>query len=108
MKEINIGNHKCFVGGNSKENWALLDKAKPDDLFFHLSKLPSCYVILQQNGNLDPSILYECAKICLNNTKYKNMKGVYVDCTEIRNVRKSEDIGSIEYKNNKKINKIRV
>lgn len=108
MKEYEIENYICLVGGNAKENWEILEKARQKYRFFHLSAFPSCYVILQTEEKVNKDILYKCAKICLDNTKQRDMSGVYVDCTTVGNVRKGEKIGEIYYVSRRKIDKIKV
>ena len=93
MKEYKVGEYICLVGGSAKENWEILSQSEQKYIFFHLTSFPSCYVILQTEEKVDKSILQECAEICLDNTKQKNMSGVYVDCTPVGNVRKGEKIG---------------
>lgn len=98
---------KSFVGKNQKNNWALLDSMKDESgLFFHLSYLPSCYVFL-----LEPyseSDILECAVLCKNKTKFRDVKKVYVDYTEIGNVRKGDKEGEVEYISLRKLKKLRV
>jgi len=111
MKEIIVENLRCFIGKNAKENWYILSRAKPMDLFFHLSEFPSCYVILEtkvEENFLDENILAQCARICLENTKYRNMKGIYVDYTFVYNVKKGSAVGEIEYTSLRKIKKIKL
>ena len=97
----------CLVGNNAKENWLLLDNAPPTAIFFHLSSFPSCYVILY-NSKYDPLFLYKAAKICLDNTKYRNIKGIYVDYTPISNVEKGDTPGEIVYRSSRKVKKVKV
>jgi predicted ribosome quality control (RQC) complex YloA/Tae2 family protein len=108
MKEYKVANYTCLVGGNAKENWEILGKAKQKYRFFHLSAFPSCYVILQTEEEVDKDILKECAEICLENTKQKDATGVYVDCTPVKNIRKGDKVGEIYYVSNRKVEKIRV
>jgi predicted ribosome quality control (RQC) complex YloA/Tae2 family protein len=108
MKEYKVGDYTCVVGGNAKENWEILSQAQQKYLFFHLSAFPSCYVILQTEEKVEKEIVVGCAEICLENTKQKNMSGIYVDCTPVGNVRKGEKIGEIYYVSRKKIETIRV
>jgi len=100
--------YRCKVGMSANENWKLLDSSNPDDTFFHLNSLPSCYVILEEKKIIPEKILTECAKICLENTKFRNMRGIYVDCTPVKNVRKGDDIGEIEYVSTRQVRKIRI
>ena len=107
-KEIVVGEYTCLVGANAEENWAILEKGKPGYLFFHLSSFPSCYVILQTEEKVVDDVIKECARICLENTKYKNLRKVYVDCTTISNVRKGEKVGEVEYTSRKKVKQIKL
>jgi len=108
MKTIQIGEYTCKVGGNAKENWELLRKARKTDYFFHLSSLPSCYVILESDEEVPDLVLLECSRVCLYNTKYRDMKGVDVDCILVNNVRRGEKIGEVYYSNSKKVRTFRV
>lgn len=108
MKEIAIEGYTCLVGGSAKENWEILEKAKQRYLLFHLTSFPSCYVILQAEEEVRRETIVKCAKICLENTKQRNMRGIYVDCTPVGNVRKGEEIGEIYYISSKKVIKMRI
>ena len=109
MKLKQVGKYTCKIGQNSKENWDILTESEPNYLFLHLSSFPSCFVIVDSCLIMDElELLTQCAKMCKNNTKYKNMKGVYVDCTKCSNVIKGEEEGQIEYKSLRKIMKIKV
>jgi hypothetical protein len=69
MKIQIIDNYYCLIGENKKENWKILSEAKPNYLFFHLNKFPSCFVILQTDVSVKLNIIRKCAQICLENTK---------------------------------------
>jgi predicted ribosome quality control (RQC) complex YloA/Tae2 family protein len=107
MKSIQVENYTCLVGGNAKENWDILRQAKKGYTFFHLSSFPSCYVILQTEEDVDQDILERCAQICLENTKYRHLKNVYVDCSKVENVKKGEKVGEIYYKKERDIRKVK-
>ncbi len=108
MKEHIIDNIICKIGKNANENWELLDKAKDHHLLFHLSSFPSCYVILECNKEPTQEQIIECARLCKNNTKYKNMYNIYVDYTNCSNLQKGSKVGEIIFKSNKKVNKIKI
>ena len=78
MKDIEIQGIKCKIGSNAIENWELLEKSKENNLFFHLSSFPSCYVILENDTKYFPSmyIIEQVALNCKLNTKYKNLKNI--------------------------------
>ena len=108
MKDLEIQGIKCKIGSNAIENWELLEKSKENNLFFHLSSFPSCYVIYECENDNDITLetIKECAMICKNNTKYKNLKNIKVDYTFCKNIIKGDKIGEIIYKSNKKVKKI--
>jgi predicted ribosome quality control (RQC) complex YloA/Tae2 family protein len=92
------------LGDNSKENWELLSdkEIKPDYYWFHLSSYPSGHlVLLSDKINID--LLQECYTICKVHSKYKNHRNLKVDCTQIKNLKKTEKQGEVEYKSNKKV-----
>ena len=108
MKSIEVRGILCKIGGNAIENWELLEKAKENNLLFHLSSFPSCYVICEtlNDDDIKLEIIKECALLCKNNTKYRNLKNIKVDYTTCNNVIKGDKIGEIIYKKNKNVKKI--
>ena len=106
MKEIIINNIICKIGCNAKENWQLLESSKDNDLFFHLSSFPSCYVILETDNIEDEETIKQAAFQCKNNTKYKNLKNIKVDYCFISNLEKGDIVGEVLFKSNKKVKKI--
>lgn len=108
MKIETVQNYKCVVGKSKEENWKLLDESNPNYLFFHLTSFPSCYVILQTEEKVDNNVIIECASLCLNNTKFRHLKNVYVDYTVVENVKKGDKVGEIWYKSFRKVNKVKI
>jgi predicted ribosome quality control (RQC) complex YloA/Tae2 family protein len=108
MKSIEIQGILCKIGCNAIENWELLEKSNENNLLFHLTSFPSCYVICESmNGdNINLEIIRQCAILCKNNTKYRNLKNIKVDYTTCNNIIKGDKIGEIIYKKNKKVKKI--
>lgn len=107
MKDIDIDGTNCKIGENAKENWYLLDNAKDNFLFLHLSSFPSCYVIIEHDSP-NKEIIEKAAILCKNNTKYKNLRDIKVDYTLCSNVIKTDKVGEVIFKSNKKVNKIKV
>lgn len=106
MKEFVVENIKIKVGSNAAENWKILDESSENNIFLHLKSFPSCYVIIDCEEYPSMEIINQAAKICKNNTKYKNMKNIKVDYTLRKNVIKGELVGEIFYKSNKKVNNL--
>ena len=101
MKTIPLeSGHIIYVGQNARENFELIDRSKPDDLWFHLKNLPSCHVILQVQSNADISIvtiedLKKTAEVCLSNTKYRGLNSVYVEYLPVKYVEKTTTLGKV-------------
>ena len=106
MKEIIYNNIKIKVGSNAAENWKILDESTDNNIFLHLKSFPSCYVIIECEEYPSEETITEAAKICKNNTKYKNIKNVKVDYTICKNVVKGGVVGEIFYKSNRKVDTV--
>tara|TARA_R110002111_G_scaffold1360_2_gene9363 strand:- start:651 stop:977 length:327 start_codon:yes stop_codon:yes gene_type:complete len=106
MKKVKVQDYTCKIGQNAKDNWNILDSSLEKYYFFHLSKFPSCYVILETEEKVNDSVLEICARICLNNTKYRKAKNINVDCTTCDNIEKGTVIGEITYKSKRKVKRI--
>ena len=102
---------KCYVGKNKEDNWNLLDyafKTNMSWIFFHLSSFSSPYLILEADYEFtDNETIAEAAEILKRNTKYSNLKNIYIDYTILSNVKKTDTVGEIEYKSLRKVNRIR-
>ena len=97
--------YDIIIGKNAQENWNIIDKANKNDYWFHIDKFPSCHVILTVHENIKPykSVLYYCANLCKENSKYKNNKNVKINYTQIKNITKAEIVGSVYLKSSKTI-----
>lgn len=94
MKTYTVNDIECIVGENAHDNWKILSNAKQNDLFFHLSKFSSCYVIAKCENPIIEEIR-DIARICRDHTKYKFMHHISVDYTLCKNVVKSENVGEV-------------
>lgn len=95
MKIIELkSNNKIFIGTSAQENWDILDNADSNDLWFHLSDLPSCHIILH-GANFNSDDITMAAQQCKANTKYKNYKAIYVNYLEVNNVKKGKQPGQV-------------
>jgi predicted ribosome quality control (RQC) complex YloA/Tae2 family protein len=108
MKQSYINEILCLVGNNAKENWKIFEESEDNNILFHLSSFPSCYVILKTIDLPDNNILNEAAKLCKMNTKYKNIPNIKVDYTFCKNIIKGDEEGEIIYKSNKKVKQITI
>ena len=106
MKTVIVNDISYKIGQNAKENWELLDLPK-DYIWFHLKSFPSCHVIVEKEEPDNNEIL-EGAKICLENTKYRNLKNIKVNYTKIENIVKADKVGAVTFKSNRKVNTIMI
>jgi predicted ribosome quality control (RQC) complex YloA/Tae2 family protein len=106
------------IGKNDEGNFNLIDESDKDDLWFHINNKPSCHVIARlqnirfttQDNDLPnyydihfdtlenkqkQQIIKQGALICKQFSKFKSEKNIKVDYTKIKNVFKTEIIGSV-------------
>jgi predicted ribosome quality control (RQC) complex YloA/Tae2 family protein len=106
MKTVILNDVSYKIGQNAKENWELLDLSN-DYTWFHLKSFPSCHVIIEKEEPDNNEIL-EGAKLCLENTKYRNLKNIKVNYTKIKNIVKADKVGAVTFKSNRKVNTIMI
>ena len=108
MKLIKIDDYDVKIGQSAKENWKILDESEETDVFFHLNQLPSCYVIIRNDSDDYPDfqIIKKACSLCLENTKYRNLRNVKVDYTFCSNLKKGKILGEVNYLYNKKVKSI--
>ena len=106
MKVIVIDDVSFKVGQNAQENWDLLNLDE-NYTWFHLKSFPSCHVIIEKEEPDNNEIL-EGAKLCLENTKYRNLKNIKVNYTKIKNIVKADKVGAVTFKSNRKVNTIMI
>lgn len=98
---------EIIVGTSAQENWEIIDEATQNDIWFHLEDLPSCHVILKSLNNklknFNKQTFIHCASICKENSKYKFHKNIEVIYTCVKNIKKTEPVGSVIASNTKSI-----
>jgi predicted ribosome quality control (RQC) complex YloA/Tae2 family protein len=102
--------YNIYIGENDVDNWQMIDKAKQNDIWFHLKEFPSCHVILEvKNENtlekLPKSLINYTACACKNNSKVSHLRNIYVIYTQIKNITKTTKIGSVY---TKKTNEVKI
>jgi predicted ribosome quality control (RQC) complex YloA/Tae2 family protein len=110
--EINDNNdiYIIKIGNNAEDNWKVIDDSDELDIWFHLDEYPSAHIVLKTNkkelNTINKQILFKCASECRNRTNIKDIKKdkkIKVIYTEIKNIKKGNDIGSVYSKNTKSI-----
>jgi len=93
-----------FLGNNAQENWILIDKSSANDLWFHLDGKPSPHVILKipNKGKIHKQTILYCGMICKQYSKYEFHKNISIIYTEIKNITKGKEVGSVHTKRTQK------
>jgi len=108
MKKFSDKDGIYKLGESMTENWKLLDEAKQDAYFFHLSSFPSGYVILETKTPTPTlEILRKAALLCKNGTKYRYLKDIKVDYCLCNNVTKSDKVGEVIFISNRKVKQLK-
>ena len=96
------------IGQNATENFQIIDDSQPNDLWFHVAEFPSCHVIAKINDVMSSInrkdikyIVKQGAILCKQYSKYKSVKNLDINYTEINNVQKTSVVGSVITSNTK-------
>jgi predicted ribosome quality control (RQC) complex YloA/Tae2 family protein len=97
-----------YIGKNQEENFSVIDKGNPDDLWFHAEDISSCHVVCEVPDDINKKelryIITTGALLCKNNTnKLKSIKNVNIIYTKISNVVKTDVPGCVLTNNTKTI-----
>ncbi len=95
------------VGQSAQENWDLIDNSNQNYIWLHLNSFPSCHIVIEDE-NPTTELLLEGARLCKDNTKYRNLKNLKICYTTISNLIKGKEIGSVSYKSNSKVKYIQL
>lgn len=106
MKSITINDIIYKVGQNAQENWDLLN-LNENFTWLHLKAFPSCHVVIEAE-ELTEEEIYEGAHLCLQNTKYRNLKNIKVNYTSLKNIKRADKIGAVHFISNRKVNTIMI
>lgn len=97
------------IGQNAQDNFDIIDASNPNDLWFHLYGESSCHVIASMNSEIKldkkqkRQIITQGALLCKQNSRHKSSKDVNIIYTEIKNIEKTETLGSVHVNSQKNI-----
>lgn len=99
-----------YIGKNQDENFDVIDKGLPDDIWFHSKNTSSSHVVASVPENITNKELHYIIKagavLCKNNTnKCKSSRNIEFIYTKIKNIQKTNIPGRVTI-NNEKIIKI--
>jgi len=108
IRDSNDVEYGYFIGHNAIDNWNLIDNAKQNDIWFHIKDHPSPHIVLNNENDIKinkipKSVIKHCALICKQNSKLVRLKNITIIYTEIKNVNKSDIIGSVHVRNTKNV-----
>lgn len=108
MKTISVVGVTCHCGESARDNWNLLDlNLSAEFTFFHLTNLPSCYIIAEKS-DLTGSEMIAIAGVCKSRTKYRAFTNVKVDYTSLGNVEKGDEVGEVVYMSNRQVKTVTI
>lgn len=81
---------EVLVGTNKKENDILITTSSPNAMWFHLANgLPSPHVVVDVvDVTDDKKMIIHCARLCKENSKYRNFRRISVIYTKIGNLKR--------------------
>jgi len=88
---------RFLIGKSAKDNFFIIDKSEPTDLWFHFKDFSGCHIIAETPTGVDNTdIIKTGAELCVKNTnKLKNVSKVYINYDFIRNIKKTKNIGEV-------------
>jgi len=108
MKTINLEDGTTIsIGENAQENWDLIDNSNDNWYWFHLKSFPSAHVVLHCDEPTNEQMI-EAANYCKLATKYRNLKNLKVSVCKIKNIKKANKIGSVNFVSNRQVKDIKL
>jgi len=100
MKVLTNENYTLKIGASAAENNKLLTEAQPHDLWFHLEKFSSPHAILSGDEPPPTTVIYWAAREthAHSGKKSKYLRNVGVMYTPVKNVTKTDTLGSVTAK----------
>lgn len=97
-----------YIGQNQRENFNVINKGTPDDLWFHAKNISSCHVVAIIPDDIEKEeikyIIKQGALLCkMNTNKLKDLHNIEIIYCQIKNVEKTRTPGLVNVKNEKKI-----
>lgn len=97
-----------YIGRNKNENFDVINKGKPSDIWFHAHGVSSCHVVAIIPNDISKTdrkyIIKAGALLCKKYTnKLSSINGVEIGYTEIENIQKTKTPGCVKISSQKTI-----
>lgn len=97
-----------YIGQHKNENFDVIDKGEPDDLWFHANEISSCHIVANIPTDITNKqikyIIKAGALLCKKYTnKLNNLSNVEIIYTQIKYIEKTQYSGCVKIINEKKI-----
>jgi len=98
MKSFNFGGYKVELGQSAQENNDLIRRSQQNDIWLHLAAFSGPHAVIHTQGKkISRAIIGQAAQQVKDNcTQTKKLKEVYVEYTEIKNVKLTGKPGLVE------------
>jgi predicted ribosome quality control (RQC) complex YloA/Tae2 family protein len=107
MRLQTINDTKYMIGTNAKDNWDIIKQSNCDWLWFHLEKFASSHIVICKPSNdITRTEINTACQLCVDNSKYK-FKNIGLVYCQVNNLRLGEEVGSVNFISNRKVNKIK-
>jgi predicted ribosome quality control (RQC) complex YloA/Tae2 family protein len=97
-KEYNL-----LIGENQKENDTIIKSSQQNDIWFHLEKISGPHFILQNNGEIIPKRYINYIGTLFREYKSNLSNRYSVIYTEVKNVKLTDTLGTVNVSKTKKI-----
>lgn len=90
-----------MIGTSTQDNFDAIDMSDPTDIWFHVRDFASCHVIakIPTDEQLDKKmlrlIIKQGALLCKQKSKYVSTKNLAIIYTKVKNVKKTNIVGSV-------------
>jgi predicted ribosome quality control (RQC) complex YloA/Tae2 family protein len=97
-----------YIGTSAHDNFDVIDKGRPNDIWFHAKDVSSCHVVVQVPDFIEKqgmrTIIKRGARLCKEHTtKLKSSDKIDIIYTPIKNVTKTDIPGCVTTKHTKTI-----
>ena len=97
-------NFTIKIGRNDEENDNLIKEGGQNDLWFHIKNNPSPHGIIHSDTKEEPTkdVIYKTAELVKSYSKYKDLSKITIIYTKLKNIKRTDVLGSVIIKNKTK------